>query len=356
MSCTTPWVNAPAGVFESGRLDGGSARTLLTALNRFARPDDGLAARQIVVTLALLVGSVALARVAPWWTYPLLALAYGALGLRLFVLQHDCGHHSLFRSRRTNDRVGTLCSFFTGIAYEPWRQEHGWHHTHQGMLHRRGIDRVNSPMTVEEARRDPAGALQRRRYISVLTVALLGFVSLQVKRKRFEGFFFNRPGFTGRCGDREASRRGLWLSNTAHALWHLAVLAWIGPAAWASVLVAGIVVGSACGALLFWVQHNFEHTHHADEGDWRFVDAGLRGSSYLALARPFAWLSADIGLHHVHHLNARVPNYRLEEARAALAPLAAVAPLTRADFARCFTHVFWDPRAARMVRHEALFG
>lgn len=349
-------MNAPAGVSFDGRLDGDTARTLLTALNRFARPDTATSVRQVVVTIALLVGSVAVARFVPAWVYPLLALAYGALGLRLFVLQHDCGHHSLFRSHRVNDRVGTLCSFFTGIAYEPWRQEHGWHHTHQGMLHRRGIDRVNSPMTVDEARLDPAAALQRQRLISVLTVAALGFVSLQVKRKRFDGFFFNRPGFTGRCGDREASRRGLWLSNAAHALWHLAVLAWLGPVAWAAVLVAGIVAGSSCGALLFWVQHNFEHTHHAGEDHWRFVDAGLRGSSYLALARPLAWVTADIGLHHVHHLNARVPNYRLAEARAALAPLAAVAPLSRNDLARCFTHVFWHPQRAQMVRHEELYG
>lgn len=349
-------VTESARLSRAGRLDGDEARALLTALNRFARPDPFTSVRQLVVTLAGTAAPLVLAGFAPWWTRPLFALWFAAAGLRLFVLQHDCGHHNLFRARWANDLAGTLCCFLTGVPYEPWRHEHGWHHTHQGMLSRRGIDRVNSPMTADEARRDPAAARQRHRLISFLSVAALGVVSLQVKRKHLAGYFFRRPGFVGRCGEPGALRRGLWLGNAGHAALHLATLAWLGPAGWAAVLLCGVCLGSACGALLFWVQHNFERTHHASDGDWRFVDAGLLGSSYLALPRPLAWISAHIGIHHVHHLNVRVPNYRLEEARVALPALAAVAPLSRHDIARCFSHVFWDEPRARMIRYDEILG
>jgi omega-6 fatty acid desaturase (delta-12 desaturase) len=102
------------------------------------------------------------------------------------------------------------------------------------------------------------------------------------------------------------------------------------------------------------VQHNFERTYHAPESAWQYVEAGLQGSSYLKLPALLAWCSADIGIHHVHHVHARVPNYRLEEARRALPALAAVPPLGWADLKRCFTHVYWDGGAGRMIDPVAL--
>ncbi len=329
-------------------------RALLLDLNRFAHPRVARSVWQVVSTAALLVALLVAARLAPAAARLLAVPLIGACLTRVFVLQHDLGHHSLFRSPRVNDALGTLASFVTGVAYEPWRHEHAWHHNHQAQLAVRGVDRVNSPMTVDEGRADRAGASTRRRLIRPWTVALLGIFSLLVKRKRLAGFFFLRPGFPGRPGDLKALGRGLRVSNLGHLAVHALYVAALGAGFWASVVVPATLLGACGGALLFWVQHNFERTHHAGADAWRFVDAGLCGSSYLRLPRALAWFSADIGVHHVHHLNPRVPNYRLEEARQTVPALAAVAPLSRDDLRRCFTHVFWDPARGRMVTFDEM--
>lgn len=328
-------------------------RHILAALNRFAHPRAARSWSQVVATTALLVASVAAARATSPVCWLAIAPTAGLL-VRVFVLQHDCGHHSLFRGRAPNDVVGTLLSFITGVPYEPWRTEHAWHHTHQAQLEARGVDRVNSPMTVDEALRDPAQAAQRGRLIRPWTVFLLGFFSLLVKRKSLRGFFHFRPGFRGRVADPRAQVRGYLTSLVGHVAAQCAMIAALGLARWAAVIVPAYVIAGGCGALIFWVQHNFERTYHAPSRDWRYLDVGLRGSSYVALPQPLRWITADIGIHHVHHLHPRIPNYELDAARRAIPALAAVAPLDRDGFARCFTHVFWDPRRDRMVPFDAL--
>lgn len=331
-----------------------AGRALLLDLNRFAQPRAGRSAWQVVSTALLFVALLAAARALPAAGGLLVIPLLAACLTRIFVLQHDLGHHSLFRSPQVNDALGTLASFATGVAYEPWRHEHLWHHNHQAQLAVRGVDRVNSPMTTDEGRADRAGATTRRRLIRPWTVALFGVFSLLVKRRRLAGFFFLRPGFPGRPGDLKRLARGLHLSNLGHLAVHALYVATLGVRVWGSIVLPATLLGACGGALLFWVQHNFEHTHHAGPGAWRFVDAGLCGSSYLRLPAPLAWFSADIGVHHVHHLNPRVPNYRLEEARREVPALAAVAPLSGEDLRRCFTHVFWDPTRGRMVTFDEM--
>lgn len=308
---------------------------------------------QLASTLLLYAGIVVLLAVAhPAAALLLLPLTAGLL-VRLFVLQHDCSHGSLLPRASSNERIGQALSAISGVGFAPWQAEHAWHHVHQGKLSMRGIDRMNSPMTVGEAAEDPAGAAKRIAIIAPHKIAVLGAISLALSRKRTRGFFPFRPSWRWPIPDEAALRRSLSLTLLSHAAVHLVYLALLGPWRWALLLLPAHVLAAMTGALLFWVQHNFEHTWHAGDGDWDFQTVALQGSSFLKLPGPLRWFTASIGLHHVHHLDPRIPNYRLEEARREIPALASIPPLSRADLRRCFTHVFWDGAAKAMVRRPA---
>lgn len=326
-------------------------RQLMLGLRAFAKPDDRLSSWQVASTLLLtLVVFAAIALVQPFAAKFLLFVPLAAMLIRLFVLQHDCGHLSLFTDKRICDRVGLLLSIVTGVAYEAWRTEHNWHHSHQGKLSHRGVDRMNSPMTVDEAAQSPEKAVLRVRKIGVMSVFVLGALSLAIQRKHHSFFFQFRPNFRWEVPNREQLIRSVRVTNLLHAAFHGLLIALLGPWAWTMLVLPAYFCASGLGSLLFWVQHNFEHTYHADGEAWTFVEAGLHGASYLRLPGIMKWVTASIGVHHVHHLNVLVPNYRLEAARADIPQLAAIAPLGRSDLARCFTHVFWDAEARRLVK------
>lgn len=327
-----------------------SERQVLDATRPFAQPELAVAVAQIVSTVglfALLVWALAS------WATPLTGLLaspfLAALVVRAFVLQHDAGHRSLLPGTRANDRVGAMLSVLSGMPFRAWRDEHAWHHAHQGKLHLRGVDMVNSPMTAAEARQDPDAARARAERIRPRTVLLLGAIAVLILRKTTDDFFMFRESFPHRVADPDGIRRSVRLGVAAHLGLH-AVLAWlVGPLVWLPTALLGWGLAGMVGALLFWIQHNVEHTWHAGPEAWSAVRVALRGSSYLALPAPLAWATAHIGLHHVHHLNSRIPNHRLEAARQAIPELAAVAPLSLDDVRRSVTHVFWDEEALRMV-------
>lgn len=316
----------------------------------FAQSHNGIAAWQVVSTLTLLVAVWALGALgAPWQSWPLLGLFAAGLLMRLFVLQHDCGHLSLFDRRALNDGIGRLLACVSGVAYHTWRSEHNWHHAHQGKLSHRGVDGMNSPMTRLEAVADPQRALATARTITPINIGVLGAISILVLRKRPDEFFQFREGFRWPIPDRDRLVKSIRWTNLGHVLLQLGVFLWLGAPAWAALYVLPLALAGVIGSWMFWVQHNFEQTYYAGEADWRFVDAGLQGASYLALPAPLAWFTGSIGLHHVHHLNPRIPNYRLEAARRAVPALAALAPLGGEGLRRSFTHVFWDEAAQHMV-------
>ena len=324
-------------------------RELLISTRPFTAADDRVAVRQIAISASLFLTSLGAVRALPWpWVIAALPVLVVSL-VRLFVLQHDCGHHALFRSGRVNDAVGTVVSVLLGVPYDAWRTEHGWHHSHQGQLSARGIDRTNSPMTVAEAAAEPERAQQRARIISPAGVFVLGAISLTVLRKRAVGFFPFRQGFRWPVRDPAGLRRSITATVLAYAAIQLGLAAAVGPMRWLTLLLPAWFTAAGIGAWLFWVQHNFERTFHADDASWSLARVAVQGSSYLALPRPLAWVTADIGLHHVHHLNPRIPNYRLDEARRAIPALSAVAPLTADDIRASFRKVFWDAERGRMV-------
>jgi acyl-lipid omega-6 desaturase (Delta-12 desaturase) len=305
---------------------------------------DGRAWWQVLSTAALFFPLVA----TMLWLSPLehpavLLLSFPAGGLltRFFALQHDCGHGSFFSSKRTNEVVGYLISLLTFTPYDHWRNSHAQHHAGSGHLDRRGIGDVET-MTVEEFQKLTRAEKWRYRITRHPLIALfvgppLYFLVLQ----RFA---------LGSNLSRGNTWRGLMLHN-------LALIGFYGSLCWLfgtvlvfSVVVPSALIGSWIGGWLFFVQHQFEETLWDGADKWDVKIAALKGSSHLQLPMVLNWLTCDIGLHHIHHLSSRIPNYRLRACMAANEALQNIAPKLTIWKAMTSMHLaLWDEKARRLI-------
>lgn len=321
----------------------------------FTQARDAVAAWQLGSTLAVfaccLWGVHALGD-SPWRF--LMSLPIGGLFVRLFVFQHDCGHNNFFSRHRVNDAVGLGLSFLTSMAYEAWKQAHAWHHKHQGKLSHRGIDNLNSPMTAAEARARPQDAQRRLAFLRAWKIFALGAVSILILRRHPKAYFIFWPNFRWNVVNRAKAWRGVHVTNAGYLLAQAFFIWTLGWFNWATILLPASVLTAGVGTLLFWIQHNHEDTYYAEDATWSFASAGVQGSTYLRLGRVLNWFTASIGLHHVHHLNPGIPNYRLEEARTHIPALTAVKPVTSEQLQNSFTRVFWDEELGRMVDWAAV--
>lgn len=324
------------------------------AAARFAQADERRSVVQLATSFGpFLAGGVAMHLVAPY--SPLLALALavltGALLVRVFIVQHDCGHGSFFASQRANTMVGRLCSVFTLTPYANWRRQHGLHHADWNNLDRTGggSDIYSACLTVRDYL-----ALSRRgrllyrlpRHPLIANVLLPPLVFLLLYRVPFD---------TPR--DWLAERRSVHLTNAALVCLFGALTLLVG---WRQVLLLHLpvmIVASIVGVWLFSLQHRFETARWTAKGDWSFVDAALEGSSWFALPRALHWLTGNIGFHHIHHLNPKVPNYRLSDAHDAVQALRAVPPLGLWRGLAASSLTLWDEERGRLVRfRDALHG
>jgi omega-6 fatty acid desaturase (delta-12 desaturase) len=280
------------------------------------------------------------------WSYGItLALGILAAGfvVRIFIIQHDCGHGAFFRSRRANDSVGLLCSIITMTPYAMWRRQHAGHHSHWNNLDRRlaGADIYSSCTTVAEYQRMTGWQQWRYRLVQhpvVAWIILPPLVFLLLYRVPFD------------------APRAWWPERRAVCLTNLALLGvWLGLGylfGFRAVLLVQtpiIVVAALVGVWLFSVQHRFERSLWARQKDWDAVSASVDGSSYLKLPRVLQWFSGNIGFHHVHHLNPHVPNYRLQACHDANPPLWRVCTMTLWDGIASWRCALWDEQSNRMV-------
>jgi omega-6 fatty acid desaturase (delta-12 desaturase) len=306
--------------------------------------DDGRALVQLAVTLApfaILVAAMlwAAAQGLPWLAL-LLALPAGGLLVRIFTIQHDCGHGSFLTGRRANAWLGRSLSLLTFTPYEFWRRSHTLHHATAGDLSRRGIGDVDT-LTVREYRALPAyERLKYRIYRNPLVLHVVGpplyFVLLQ------------RSPFGQALPARQIWRSVLGLNLGLLALYGaLAALVGLGPVGLTFLAVA--CVASWVGAWLFFVQHQFEHTRWDEASSWDFQLHALEGSSYYVLPRALQWFTGNVGLHHIHHLNSRIPNYRLQECLDGDPLLGSISRLTVRESLRCIGLALWDEEARRLV-------
>jgi omega-6 fatty acid desaturase (delta-12 desaturase) len=339
-----PEISLPADVAEA--LD---RRTLLTQLAPFQSPSLSRSISQLCITAApyaALVGFMYYAyyHVSPWLT---LALALPAAGfvVRLFIIQHDCGHGAYFKSRWANELVGWLCSLTTFTPYALWRRHHAIHHAVWNNLDKRptGGDIYSGCLTLAEYQ--ALSPLRQRLY----RAALHPLVSQLLLPPVMFILVYRIPFDTPQGWRKE--RISVYLTNAAIGAFLLTMTLLLG---WQPVLLVQlpvIAMASIIGVWLFSVQHRFEHSLWARQTDWTAAGAALHGSSWLRLPKILQWFTGNIGFHHVHHLMPRVPNYRLQAAhRAEPAFAASVTGLTFWQALRAPTFTLWDESKGAMVQ------
>ncbi len=260
--------------------------------------------------------------------------------VRLFMIQHDCGHGTFFRHRLANDWVGRAIGVLTLTPYDFWRRTHAIHHASSGHLERRGIGDITTLTVSEYLARSRWGRLGYRIYRHPLVMFGLGPAYLFVLQHRLPVSLMR--------GDRVP-----WLSTMAT---NLAIAAAAGALIWSIGIWAFLLVhlpivllAASAGVWLFYVQHQFEATFWAHDGEWTLHEAALRGSSHYDLPGILRWFTANIGVHHVHHLCSRIPYYRLRGVLREHPELVAVGRLTLIESLRCVRLVLWDEGRQQLI-------
>jgi omega-6 fatty acid desaturase (delta-12 desaturase) len=261
------------------------------------------------------------------------------------MIQHDCGHRSFFRSPRLNDLLGHAIGVLTLTPHGYWRKAHNIHHATSGNLDQRGIGDVYV-LTVREYLALPRWKrLAYRIYRHPIAFLGVGPLYLFVIKYRLPIDLLRRH---------RGMLTSVMVTNVAICGLMTGLVLWLGFTEALMVQAPIIVLSSLAGAWLFYVQHQFEHTYWRRNDDWDFHEAAVRGSSYYDLQQPLRWLTADIGIHHIHHLSSRIPNYRLHECLVDNAELREVGRITLCDSFTCLRLALWDEEAGRLVRFSAL--
>ena len=223
--------------------------------------------------------------------------------MRIFIIQHDCGHGSFYASRRANDRVGAVCSVVTLTAYKYWRRQHAIHHAHHAELEERGTGDVWL-LTVDEYLAAPWWKrMVYRGFRSPLF--LLGIAPAAQ-------FLLTNRLPLGAEGGKNKEVASVWWTNLALLILYASVGFVIGFGPMFAIVLPVIVIAATVGTWMFYVQHQFERTYWEHTPEWSYTLAALAGSSYYKLPRVLQWFTGNIGFHHIHHLSPRIPNYRLE--------------------------------------------
>ena len=268
-----------------------------------------------------------------------LVLVVAGLLVRTFVLMHDCAHGSFFQSRRVNDIVGFFTGVLTLTPFAQWRRDHALHHASSGDLDRRGHGDVPTLTVREYQQLSPRRRLVYRITRHPAALLLIGPLHLAIgQRIRSSGTA---------TGPRQ--RVSVWATNAAIGI--LAVIAiWL--VGWQSVLVSYALpyyLAASMGVWLFYVQHQFEDAYWAPHDEWNYAEAALRGSSHLQLPAPLRWVTGDIGLHHVHHIAPKIPNYRLQQCHDAHEIFGASPKITIRSGSAALRLTLWDEDHHRLV-------
>jgi omega-6 fatty acid desaturase (delta-12 desaturase) len=274
-----------------------------------------------------------------WALLPLVILAAG-FRVRIFIIQHDCGHRAFFHSRWANDLLGFLCGVVTLTPYYFWRRAHALHHASSGNLDGRGQGDVGMLTVAEYLRRSRWGRLRYRLYRNPLIMFLPGASFLFIIRHRFT---IGLP--------RAWRRERMSVHATNLAILAVLALAWwtIGLGTFLLIDVPSIMVGASIGTWMFYIQHQYEDAYWQSQGSWDFTRSALEGSSYYRLPPLLQWFTGNIGFHHIHHLNSRIPNYHLPACYAAEPAFRQGTTFGLRESLKCISLKLWDEQSQRMV-------
>ena len=318
------------------------ARDWIKHLAKYRDPSTLRSLFELGVTIGPFVALWALA----WWSLSIsywltlaISVANGAFLLRLFTIQHDCGHGSFFKNRTASDWTGRMLGVLTMTPYAVWRHSHSVHHSGSGNLSRRGLGEI-ATLTVSEYRaRSPLNRLLYRLYRNPVILFGLGPGYMFLLQNRIPLGLMNQAKY--------------WISamgTNAAIFVVLGVMGYFGglmPIL--LIFLPSTLLAATAGMWLFYVQHQFEDTHWEEDPDWQVHHAALHGSSHYVMPQPLQWLSANIGIHHVHHLYSRIPFYRLPEVLRDHQELAVGNRMTIPESIACARLHLWDEKGKRLL-------
>ena len=318
------------------------ARDWIKHLSQYRDPSTLRSIFELSVTIGPFVALWALA----WWSLSVsyfltfaISVANGAFLLRLFTIQHDCGHGSFFKNRTASDWTGRMLGVLTITPYAVWRHSHSVHHSGSGNLNRRGLGEIATLTVAEYRARSPLNRLLYRLYRNPVILFGLGPGYMFLLQNRIPLGLMNQAKY--------------WLSamgTNATIFAVLGIMAYFGglmPIL--LIFLPSTLLAATAGMWLFYVQHQFEDTHWEEDPDWQVHHAALHGSSHYVLPQPLQWLSANIGIHHVHHLYSRIPFYRLPEVLKDHVELADSNRMTIMQSLSCAKLHLWDEDSKRLL-------
>jgi len=327
-----------------------SSREWRKCLAGYAKPNTLRASFQLLNTVLPFLGSMAVLLYgsghADWFAW-LMAIPATLFAVRLFVIQHDCGHVSFLRSRRCNETVGRVISLMTLVPFGSWRRAHAVHHATTGNLDQRGTGDITTLTVAEYLSQSTWRRMLYRAYRNPFVLLGLGPLYLLLVQNRI-------PARTLRRDWRN------WVSvigtDVGAAVIVMGASLIITPlvflAAWFSVLYLASVIG----IWLFCVQHQFGDTYWERSGRWAFQTAAIEGSSFYDLPRILHWFTGYIGLHHVHHLASRIPNYHLRACLEQNRELQRTKRLTLWGSIKSARLALWDEEGRRLVSFRQIVG
>lgn len=257
---------------------------------------------------------------------------------RIFIIFHDCTHHSFFKNRRANRIVGTIMGVLTLFPFDQWGHEHSVHHATSGNLDKRGTGDIWT-LTVDEYLAAPFKVrFAYRFYRNPIVMFGLGPIYVFLLKNRFN-----------RKGARKKEKNNTYLTNAL--IFVLAALLCLAVGWQSFLLVQGSIfmISGSIGIWLFYVQHTFEDSYFEENEEWEYVLAAVEGSSFYKLPKLMQFLTGNIGYHHVHHLSPRVPNYKLEMAHNNTQPLENVPTITLATSLRSLRFRLWDEESKNFI-------
>ena len=322
------------------------ARGWTRILARYRSPSSARSVIELVIT----AGSFLLLWVLMWasldrgyWVCLLLAVPAAGFLVRLFMIQHDCGHGAFFHHRLANDWVGRVIGVLTLTPYDFWRRTHAVHHATSGNLDRRGTGDIDTLTVHEYLALSRWRRLGYRIYRHPIIMFGLGPAFLFIVQHRLPVGLMRvgwQPGLSAMA------------TNVAIAAVVATVIWLVGVVPFLIVHLPIMLLASSVGVWLFYVQHQFERTEWARDGAWNLQEAALHGSSYYDLPSVLRWFTANIGVHHVHHLCSQIPYYRLPLVLRDYPELGVTGRLTLLQSFRCVRLVLWDEGLQRLVSFD----
>ncbi len=274
----------------------------------------------------------------------LLTLALGVLAgglvVRIFIIQHDCGHGSFFTSRKANNRTGRLCSLFTMIPYYYWRRQHALHHSTSGNLDHRGFGDVSTRTVAEYQQMSKLERFKYRAYRNPFVFLGLGPLALYLITNRFA---FDKVQTSKR------ERRNVYVTNATVAAMFLLLGWWLGFGTLFLIAAPVLYVAALSGIWLFYIQHQFDPAYWKRQPEWNNQSSATEGSSYFKLPKVLQWFTGNIGYHHVHHLQERIPNYRLQQVYDETPELQQAHTLTIRSSLKTMFLGLWDEERERLI-------